>query len=163
VAAQSDLDAKLAGFVRSYIRCSSSSVSAEKEEHWMYRGLEWLLGELLKGSDGWGGWIDGILPAADMLPDSIQVISAVEVSVRGRAIWGKGSRDGFSIEPFFGSVRISETQDEIVSYEIKFGDAACGLGRTPYGKHIRRPDWFFPTEWLYTFSKGAIDAIQPAE
>ena len=88
-----------------------------------------------------------------MLPGSINVVSAVELSVRGWAIWGKRGAGPFWIEPFFGFVRVSDTADAIVSYELRFGDAVRGLAKFPYGKHLRRVDWFFPTEWMFTFSK----------
>src|SRR5258706_13448909 len=71
------------------------------------------------------------------------------------AIWGKTARGPFWIEPFLASVRVSESSDTIVNYDLGFGDAVRGLGTVPYGKHLRRADWFFPTEWLFRFSKGA--------
>jgi hypothetical protein len=149
------LESKLAAFVRSYISASRDRDSSEQQEalRWTCCGLEWLLGGVLQGSQGWGGWVDGISPAMDMLPDSVNVISAVELSLRGSALWGKSARGPFWIEPFFASVRISETVDEILSYELRFADAARGLGQVPNGKHLRRADWFFPAEWLFTFSK----------
>jgi hypothetical protein len=82
------------------------------------------------------------------------VLSAVELTVRGSALWAKHAPGPFWIEPFFGSVRLSETSDSIANYQLGFGDAQRGLGKTPYGKHVRRVDWFFPKEWLFTFSKG---------
>ena len=63
----------------------------------------------------------------------------------------------FWIEPFFASLQISESGEEIIAYEIRFGDKAKGLGTTPYGKHIRRADWYFPNEWLFEFSRKAND------
>jgi len=111
------------------------------------------VGGSLKGCNGWSGWVDGILPATDALPDAINVVSAVELSVRGRALWGESATGPFWIEPFFGSVRIAQTGDAIVSYELKFADAARGLGGVPYGQHVRRVDWYSPAEWVFTFSK----------
>ena len=96
-------------------------------------------------------------PGYDMVPDALKVTSPVELTVRGSALWGKGSRGAFWIEPFFATVRISKNTDAIVSYSLKFADAARGLGAVPYGKHLRRPDWFFPVEWLFTFSKEAVE------
>jgi hypothetical protein len=161
-----DLESKVAGFVRSYIRVSRGGDSSEEQEalRWAYAGLERLLGELLQGSKGWTGWVDGILPATDMFPDALKVISPVELTVRGCAIWGERSQGPFWIEPFLGSVRISENTDAILGYSLKFGDATRGLATVPYGKHLRRPDWFFPVEWLFAFSKGAVEGeiSQPA-
>jgi hypothetical protein len=151
-----DLESKLAGFVRAYIRASSGGDSTEEQEalRWTCAALEWLLGELLQGSKGWTGWVDGIIPATDMLPDALVVISPVEFTLRGCALWGKIR--GFWIEPFLASVRISDNADAIVGYSLKFADATRGLGTVPHGKHLRRPDWFFPVEWLFTFSKGDV-------
>ena len=152
---ESDLESKLARFVRSYIVASRTAHVAEQEEalRWVCSGLEWLLGGRLEGVDGWTGWVDGILPATEMLPDGITVISAVELQIRGQALWGERAAGPFWINPFFGSVQISEGSEEITNYELRFGDAARGLGRVPYGKHLRRADWFFPAEWYFTFFK----------
>jgi hypothetical protein len=153
----SDLESKLAGFVHSYIAAVHRGHPSQQQEdlRWVCSGLEHLLGVLLQERDGWAGWVDGINPATDMLPDSINVVSAVELSMRGWALWGEGAGAGpFWIEPFLGSVRISDTADAIVGYDLRFGDAVRGLGKFPHGKHLRRVDWFFPTEWMFTFSKG---------
>ena len=150
-----DLEFKLAGFVRSYIRASASGYSAEQQEalRWVCSGLEYLLGTLLEGCEGWSGWIDGIVPATDMVPDSVN-LSELTISVRGRADWGKNASGPFWIEPFFASVRIAEASNAIVSYELLFAEAARGLGDVRYGKHLRRVDWFFPVEWKFKFMKG---------
>jgi hypothetical protein len=84
--AQSDLEAKLARFVRSYILAFKGDSQEEQEAlRWLCCGLGRLLGGLLEGSNGWGSWVDGIVPATDVLPGSISVISPDEVSLRGRA------------------------------------------------------------------------------
>lgn len=149
------LEAKLAGFIRSYLSCTDPS---QKEEalRWVCAGLEWLLGTLLNGCTGWSGWVDGILPATDMLPGAIEVISPGALSIRGCALWAKNTaRSPFWIEPFHATVQISdEAEDTIVSYDLAFADASRELGSVPYDKHLRRPDWFFPSQWLFTFSKG---------
>lgn len=146
-----ELEAKLAGFVLLYIR-SSAPVQKEEALRWVCAGLERLLGMLLNGCTGWNGWVDGILPAEDMLPDAIEVISSTALSIRGRAVWGE-AKGPFWIEPFHATVQISDAADTIVSYNLLFADAARGLGTVPYGKHLRRPDWFFPSRSLFTFSK----------
>src|SRR5580700_2650925 len=88
-----ELETKLAGFMRSYIHASHGSDSSQQEAlRWVCSGLEYLLGDLLEGCSVWRGWVDGILPETDMIPDSVKVISTVELSVRGRAIWGENSR-----------------------------------------------------------------------
>jgi hypothetical protein len=149
-----DLEAKLAGFVRSYIR--SDPAQREEALRWVCAGLEWLLGTLLNDCTGWSGWVDGILPATDMLPDAIEVISPVALSIRGCALWAKSAKSPFWIEPFHATVQISEAAEgTIVSYDLMFADAARELGTVPFDKHLRRPDWFFPSQWLFTFFKGA--------
>ena len=148
-----ELETKLAGFIRSYI---SSTDPSQKEEalRWVCAGLEWLLGTLLNGCTGWGGWVDGILPATDMRPDAIEVVSPVALSIRGCALWAKGAKSPFWIEPFHATVQISDAADDtIVSDDLMFADAARELGTVPFGKHLRKPDWFFPSEWLFVFSK----------
>jgi hypothetical protein len=89
-----------------------------------------------------------------MLPDAVTALSPVELTVRGAAIWGENARGPCWIEPFFARVRIAEAHDTAVNYELRFGDAVRGLGTFPYGKRVRRAEWFFPTEWLCRFSKG---------
>lgn len=155
-----DLESKVAEFVRSYIRASRGGDSSAEQEalRWICAGLERLLGDLLQGSEGWTGWVDGIFPATDMVPDALKVISPVQLTIRGSALWGKASRGPFWIEPFLASVQICENTDALLSYSVKFADATRGLGAVPYGKHLRRrPDWFFPVEWLFTFSKGPVE------
>jgi hypothetical protein len=118
--------------------------------------LEQLLGALLDKSNEWNGWFDDLEPADDILSSPVTVVSAVEVSVRGRAIWGESGGDrNFWIEPFFASIRISEAADRILSYDLELGDACRGLAKFPYGKHVRYENWFFPADWLFTFSRTA--------
>jgi hypothetical protein len=159
-------ESKLAGFVRSYIH-ASRGIDASREQdalRWVCSGLEYLLAAQLQECDGWRGWVDGILPATDMFADSAKVVSEVELSIRGKALWGEKARGPFWIEPFFGSVRLSDTRDTIVGYELKFADAIRGLGKVPYGKHLRRAEWFFPAQWLFVFSKDTAGekSIAPA-
>jgi hypothetical protein len=91
-----------------------------------------------------------------MLPDAVQLISPVELSVRGRAVCA--DYGDLCIEPFLGCVRISEAGDAVISYHIHFGDASWAPGSVPYNKHLRKPDWFFPAQWFITFAKGGTDA-----
>src|SRR5262249_32887525 len=71
-----DLESRVAEFVRSYIRASRGGDFSEEQEalRWTCAGLERLLGGLLQDSKGWTGWVDGIFPATDMLPDALKVI-----------------------------------------------------------------------------------------
>jgi hypothetical protein len=86
-----DLEVKLAGFVRTFIQESRDQHSAAAQEalRWVCAGLEHLLGARLEECERWSGWVDGVDPATDLLPDAVQVISGAEVSIRGRALWGK--------------------------------------------------------------------------
>jgi len=149
--------------VRAYIRASEGDESTETGEalRWVCAGLEYLLGELLNASDGWHRWVDGVEPATDAIPDAVTIVSAVEMEVRGRADWGKAGKGPFWIEPLFSWIRISETDNKILSYIIRFGDSARGLGKIRYGKHVRRADWYYPDAWLFSFSKG-IDTTSPS-
>jgi hypothetical protein len=161
---QRDLESKIAEYVRAYVEAARGDDSSQEQEalRWLCSGLEYLLGEQLEGRDGWNGWVDGIIPASDMLPQAIKVISKVEVSVRASAIWAKASPGPFWIEPFFGIVRISESGDSIIGYELHFGDGAWGLGTTVHGKHLRWESWFLPAEWMFRFSKSpeTLDRLQ---
>jgi hypothetical protein len=148
-----ELEAKLSGFIRSYI-CSSDPSQKEEALRWVCAGLEHLLGMLLNGCAGWSGWVDGILPATDILPNAIEVISPVALSIRGCALWANSGKSPFWKEPFHATVQISDAAEgTIVSYDLMFADTSRELGTVPFDKHLRRPDWFFPSEWLFTFSK----------
>jgi hypothetical protein len=153
---QLDLEPKIAEFVRTHVAAASSEGVLQEREalRRLCAELERLLGLQLEGCDGWDGWVDGIIPATETRPDAIKVISPLEVSSRGSAIWAQSSRGPFWTEPFFGVVRISDSEDAIIGYELRFADAARGLGTTPHGKHLRWPSWFLPTEWMFRFSKS---------
>ena len=98
--------------------------------------------------------IDSIVPAVDYIDDAVNVVSAVELTLRGHAIWGVAGRStGFCKEPFFALIRTSESADSISSYQLGFADADERLGRFSSSKHIRRSDWFFPSKWMFSFSK----------
>ena len=160
VAARSDdnLESKLAGFVRAYIQTPGDCDWSERQEalRWVCAGLERLLGGMLQQHEESQRfcWVDGILPG-DILSEPVKVLSPVELTLHGLAIWGENVDGPFWIEPFFASLRISDSNETIISYDLGFGDAIRGLGTVPYGKHLRRADWFFPTEWVFRFSKEA--------
>ena len=98
-----------------------------------------------------------------MLPDAVKVGSYVDLTVRGQAVWGERSRGPLWIEPFLGSVQIAVTHHVLAGYEIDFGDAVRGLAKFPCGKHVRRVEWYSPTEWLFVFSKGTLSKKSIAE
>jgi hypothetical protein len=151
---QPNLESKLAEFVRTYIAAvRGDDLSQEPEAlRWLCCGLEYFLGEQLEGSDGWNGWVDGIVPATDMLPDAIQVVSSVEVSVRDYQFGPKlpGPPSGSTRS----SVACEFRRQATPSYEIHFGDKARGLAKLPIGKHLPWVHWFFPKDWIYSFFKG---------
>ena len=151
------LESKLAVLVRSYLQAALADDSFEQQEalKQVCAGLEYLLGSLLETCDGWSGFVDGIMPATDFLPDAVST-SATALNVRGSALWSKRTQGPFWIEPFLACVRASDAGDSLISYQLQFGDAARGLGTHPYGKHIRRADWFCPTEWMFSFSKEGV-------
>lgn len=124
-----DLEATLARCVRSYLRtCDSGDACAQADALlWTSTALARLLGRLLEGSDGWSRWYS----VDDVLPTSVAVLSAVELRIEGMMIWGEHKTTCQWVEPFFVSVRVSETSDSIVAYRIMCGDATPGLGTIP--------------------------------
>jgi hypothetical protein len=152
------LEWKLAGFVHSYINaCQSGEYSRAADAlQWVCAGFEYLLGHLLDGRGEWRGWVDGVIPATDMLPDAIRLDSPLGLTVSGTALWAKSSRGPFWIEPFRGSVSLAVEEDALVDYELCFGDATKGLAAFPYGKHVRCAEWYLPREWLFEFSNGGV-------
>ena len=107
----SDLESKLAGFVRSYINVSGRGDCPERQAalRSVCSALEWLLGGLLQKHEvGRFYLVDGIIPAQDMLPDPVKVLSPVELTVRGLAICVENVRGSWWIEPFFASLQISD-------------------------------------------------------
>lgn len=145
------LELALARSVGAYIHAHSHDAPNAQE---MLRSacarLEYLLGSLLQERADWSGWVDGILPASDLVTDAVQV-GAFDLTIRGHAIWVEHAA-GCWVEPFLASVQITDTHDALAGYEICFADAARGLAQHPYGKRVRRADWYFPAEWLITFS-----------
>jgi len=110
-----------------------------------------LAARLLEGNELWGPdrWVDDIFPSCEA-----EVAASGQVALDGLLIFGdagKGSQEWW--EPFYGSLRISETGDEILSYELKIGDAAWGLGKVRYNEHPRGWNWSRPEKWIFVFSK----------
>ena len=110
-----------------------------------------LVVRLLEGNEVWGPqrWVDDISTSAPA-----QVVGPGHIVFDGLLVFGdlgKGTQEWS--EPFHGSVRISETADEILSYEFMFGDAAWGLGKVKYNEHPRGWNWARPEKWIFVFSK----------
>jgi hypothetical protein len=159
-----ELEAKIAGCVRSYFQALQGGDSSEQQEalNWVCTGLEFWLGSLLEGHEGWYGWVDGIYPATDyfltLLPQHLQRNSRYLV-----LRWERHGTRSRWVEPFAASLLVSDAADSIIRYEVKFGDAARGLGNHSYEKHIRRTDWFCPAEWMFSFTKGSDDTTTDQE
>jgi hypothetical protein len=71
-------------------------------------------------------------------------------------IWGENGRTQQWVEPFFASLRVSESGEELLGYQIMCGDAATGLGKSPYatrGKTVARSN---PKDWIFVFADGTI-------
>jgi hypothetical protein len=96
-------------------------------------------------------------PRPQMVPGRVESDLAVRAGGARKRALGKRFARPFLGRAFLASVRVCENTDAIVSYSLKFADAAWELGAVPYGKHLRRPDWFLPVEWLFTFSKEAVE------
>jgi hypothetical protein len=156
------LESQVAASVRAYISGVACGNAPEEQLQRVLMDLEYLLGQRLSGCDGWKSsyWLDGLVDASGMIPDSISVVSDGTLTVRGYADWSKGgASEPFWIEPFFGSVSPNEIGDELVSYTLCFGDAIRGLAHVPYGTHLRRPDWFYPEKWWFVFSNENKETI----
>jgi hypothetical protein len=121
---------------------------------WLCSGLEWLLGRELQPCEGWAGWVDGVTPAHGMVQHAVKVGSSTGVSIHGYAEWAKAGAGPFWIESFPGRICVSPGGESIESYDLRFADADRGLGRTPYGRHIRFESWFSPEKWMFSFAKN---------
>jgi hypothetical protein len=148
------LESLLVADLRVYLDARKRS-PGEAQEHIpsLMAILEHLLQSYLEGCEGWkrSYFIDGISPAFDMIPDCFTV-TGDEIRIRGRADWCGESKSW--IEPFYAVMRLTPAADTLSSYTLCFGDSALGLATVPYGKHLRRADWFFPETWLFAFTNG---------
>jgi hypothetical protein len=111
-----------------------------------------LLGRLLHDTEKWSRyyWVD------DILPTLATTLSTGELSVQGLMVWGQHKQTQQWVEPFMCLVRVLKVSDKGVGYELKCGDAACGLGKVQYGTHSGQASRAFPDEWLFTFSDVKI-------
>jgi hypothetical protein len=85
-------EAKLAANARVYLdACTRGDADAQSEAlRELSSALEWLLGALLRSREEWSPywWVDGFLP------DSVKVVSPVELLIAGRVIWCDSDRNG---------------------------------------------------------------------
>ena len=110
-----------------------------------------LIDRLLEENEVWSPqrWVDDISASAPA-----QVVGPGHIVFDGLLIFGDlglGTQEWW--EPFCGSMRISESSDEVLSYEFMFGDAAWGLGKVKYNEHPRGWNWARPEKWIVVFSK----------
>jgi hypothetical protein len=84
------------------------------------------------------------------------VVSHEELSILGLMIWGEKGEAQQWVEPFFASLRVSESGEELLGYQIMCGDAVVGLGKSPYETHARPAGRSDPEEWIFVFSQGKI-------
>jgi len=94
-------------------------------------------------------WVD------DVLPTLAAVVSPVELSILGLMIWGEKGRTQQWVEPFFASVRVSESC-ELLGYHIMCGDAAAGLAKNRYGMHVKSKTQSEPEDWMFVFSQAKL-------
>jgi hypothetical protein len=151
------LESLLAADLTAYLDAAKSSPEEQEARlRSLCSSFEFLLQKKkLEDSDGWkrSYWIDEIIPASDMIPDCV-TITGSEIQIRGTAIWGNGgSRDPFWIEPLHAVLCLQATDGPLPAYTLCFGDSARDLASVPYGKHLRRADWFYPDSWLFVFTK----------
>jgi hypothetical protein len=111
--------------------------------------LDRLLAAYLRETEEWSPdyWNDGILASA-------QVPSPGVLDLTGLAIWAKDAKSGFYWEPFSAVVRVSEQGNQLIDYQLKFADAAWGLGKVPYNTHPRGWNCAPPQKWLFEFSRS---------
>jgi len=84
------------------------------------------------------------------------VVSDEELSVLGYMIWGENGRTQLWVEPFFASLRVSESGEELLGYRIMCGDAAKGLKKSPYATLAATVERSNPEDWIFVFSDGTI-------
>lgn len=139
--------------VRSYMRARGQRDDSEAHElRSVCSGLARLLGQLLEGHEKWSRyhWIDSVLPTL------AAVVSDEELSVLGSMIWGEKGSTKQWVEPFFASVRVSESGEELLGYQIMCGDTSTGLRKLPYATYARTAERSDPEDWIFVFSEGTI-------
>ena len=140
------LEEILAQDLQSYLRdCGSVDEADQQQLRAVCSTLARILGQLLQGNEKWSVyyWVDAILPISTTADSG-------ELKIYGLMIWGQSKQTQQWVEPFLGSVRLSETGNRVIC-RLMCGDAARGLGRLPYGKSNTRAGLRLPEEWLFSF------------
>ncbi|HEY7403248.1 MAG TPA: hypothetical protein VIB39_06985 [Candidatus Angelobacter sp.] len=146
-----EFESKLAQAIRAYLSVKGLGNDVEQRRlQWAAQGIAILVGNLLQGDETWGQsrWVDTVSPSS--VPE---VLGPGHIALDGLLIFGQIGPRSQWWEPFYGSLQISETSDEIVSYELKLGDAAWGLGKVRYNEHPKGWNWSRPEKWIFVFSK----------
>jgi hypothetical protein len=122
----------------------------EERLRWAAAGIAVLVDSLLLGNESWrqSRWVDSVAPSS-----ALEVPGPGHIVLEGVLIFGQFGRRSQWWEPFYGSLQIPEASDEILSYDLKFGDAAWGLGKVPYNEHPKGWNWSRPEKWIFVFSK----------
>ena len=72
-------------------------------------------------------------------------------------IWGEKGKNATVVEPFFASLRVSKSGEELFAgYRIMCGDAARELGKSPYATLAATAEQSNPEDWIFVFSDGTI-------
>lgn len=102
--------------------------------------LESFLASALERHPDWSRywWVDD-------LDCVLRVPGPRAVEVQGILTWVDG--DGWFIDPVLGFVQLADTLRQIESYEVRFGDAAMGIGRVAFDTSPP-PSWKQITDWL---------------
>lgn len=150
---------KLAESVHSYLHfCSPADLTKDETEQEKLREVvRWLSGfldELLRTDEKWNPyyWVDAIIPT------SATIVGSGGLQVEGIVICGEHKRTGEWIEPMSATLRVCETGDQLLSYQIMCGDATRGLATLPYSMRYttspRRAKYARAERWIFTFQRG---------
>ncbi|HVT98833.1 MAG TPA: hypothetical protein VHE33_15115 [Acidobacteriaceae bacterium] len=146
--ASSKIEAGLAAAIREFLSAEPNQFISEDENlrevcRWLARFTQ----ELLNGKDDWGryAWVDDISPCtAKGQPSGTFVLTALMIWVAD----DKKSPDWK--EPLFAEMHLSASSPPRLEYEIRVGDADCGLAKCPYSSLHEYPV-VAVENWLFTF------------
>jgi hypothetical protein len=147
---KSNAEVMLAKDVQAYLPLHGrDDENQQKQLQKVCSALDHLLALLLQETQAWDQhyWNDGVIASAEISSPGV-------LDLQGLAIWAKGNKSGFCWEPFAAVLRTSEAGD-LVDYQIKFGDAAWGLGKVACNTHPRGWNCAPPQRWIFEFSSGS--------
>jgi hypothetical protein len=126
-------------------------ISEDENLRELCRPLAALLGELLRTAEGWSRYdaVDAISPC------TVQAFPPNDLILTGLVIC-MGDRGREWKEPFSASLHVSQGSPPPIRYDLRFGDAARGLGKCPYGTPHDFP--YVPVaNWIFEFASSASD------